>query len=57
MKKITISQTLSAEFEIPDNIEESDEEYVRENIMLPSDCCQLYDYFNWIEDDFCIVYE
>lgn len=57
--EVNISQCLSTtqEIEVPDNYEYDPvtlEEYVREQIMLPSEVLLEAGYF-WYVDDFCVL--
>lgn len=57
---VTVSQCLSAnvQIEVPDNIELTEqnlEEYVAEQIFLPSDAADAYCPDDWNVDDFCVA--
>ena len=58
--EVTISQCLSSleQIEVPEDFEDYDnkealEDFVREQIMLPSDCLEHEGYW-WCIDDFCV---
>jgi hypothetical protein len=58
--KVNISQCLSSTetIEVPDDFEDYDNtealcDFVREQIMLPSDCLEHEGYW-WCIDDFCV---
>ena len=62
MKKIevNISQCLSStqEIEVPDNYEYdliTLEQFVKDQIVLPSDCLEINGYYDWYIDDFCVT--
>ena len=56
---VDISQSLSSTqtIEVPDDFEYDPvelEKYVKEQIVLPSDCLEISGYYNWYVDDFCV---
>ena len=58
--EVTISQCLSSleRIEVPEDFEDYDnkealEDFVREQVMLPSDCLEHEGYW-WCVDDFCV---
>lgn len=61
MIEVTISQTLSSnqKIEVPDDIDIKNnyllEQYVNEQIMLPSDYLEIERDNNWIVDEFCVI--
>lgn len=61
MIEVTISQTLSSnqKIEVPDDIDIKNnyllEQYVNEQIMLPSDYLEIEGDNNWIVDEFCVI--
>lgn len=58
--EVTISQCLSSTqtIEVPEDMEDYDpeilKEFVKDQIMLPSDCVENEGYY-WNIDDFCVV--
>lgn len=57
---VDISQCLSTtkEIEVPDDYEYDPvtlEQYVIEQIVLPSDCLEVNGYFDWYVDDLCVL--
>jgi len=58
--EVNISQCLSStqKIEVPDNFEYDNivlEEYVRDQIMLPSEILLEHGYGDWTVDDFCVL--
>ena len=58
--EVNISQCLSTtkEIEVPDDYKYDPvtlEQYVREQIVLPSDCLEVNGYFDWYVDDLSVL--
>ena len=58
--EVNISQCLSTtkEIEVPDDYEYDPvtlEQYVIEQIVLPSDCLEVNGYFDWYVDDLSVL--
>ena len=58
--EVNISQCLSStqRIEVPEDFEYDQDklkEYVKDQIVLPSDCLEIDGYYNWYIDDFCVV--
>lgn len=58
--EVNISQCLSStqKIEVPENLEYDPvilEEYVRDQIMLPSDYLENAEDYKWYIDDFCVI--
>lgn len=58
--EVNISQCLSStqSIEVPEDFEYDQdklEEYVREQIILPSDCLENNEQYDWYIDDFCVI--
>lgn len=58
--EVNISQCLSStqEVEVPDDYEYDPitlEQFVKDQIVLPSDCLEINRYYDWYIDDFCVT--
>lgn len=58
--EVNISQCLSSTqtIEVPDDFEYNEgelKEYVKEQVMLPSDCVENEGYFDWYVDDLSVL--
>lgn len=58
--EVNISQCLSStqEVEVPDDYEYDPvtlEQFVKDQIVLPSDCLEINGYYDWYIDDFCVT--
>ena len=55
---VNISECLSStqDIEVPDNYNEVELlNYVKDQIVLPSDCLEIEGYRNWFIDDFSVI--
>ena len=58
--EVNISQCLSStqEVEVPDDYEYDPvtlEQFVKDQIVLPSDCLEINGYYNWYTDDLSVI--